>query len=250
MEKHNTPVINVAFNSAAPGADIEVFERYQKWSTEVYLPMQMKVIGLKGIDFYHVIRENLEYPVVGVIYHWENLQAWETFPNSPKGAAISQEAAVWVKRGVRDPIWSVVYELIKSYRSLPLSSTDKPDTRIENAPVMSLEAFRLSPEDKEKYVNWFTEYGYSSFIPLFVRLPGFKGYDWYKYTGLTRSQDVREHEYPKYLSIIYFENTQAFDNFVKSPELAAFFKVMRSVFPRSLRYGWYVQYQLVQSWRK
>ena len=247
MEKHNAPVISMTFVNRAPGADIEVFERYRKWVNEVYLPLQMNIPGLRGIDSYQAARESLEYPVTGVVYHWENLQAYGT-PNTPERTAIQQEAAAWVKRGVRDPIWSVVYELIKSYRNVSPSS-GRPDTRIEGAPVMSLEAFRLSAEDEEKYVSWFTDYGCSSFIPLFLRLPGFKGYDWYKYMGLGRGPDMREHEYPGYISMIYFENTSAFDNFVKSPELASFLKVMRSVFPRALKYEWYVQYQLVKSVR-
>jgi hypothetical protein len=147
MEKNSSPIISINFNNRTPGADIEVFERYLKWSTEVYLPLQMNIPGLRGIDYYQAGRESLEYPAVGYIYHWENLQAWENSPNSPEGAAIRQEVDVWVKRGIRDPIWSAVYELIKSFRSGPLSSAGRPDTRIENAAVMSLEAFRLSPED-------------------------------------------------------------------------------------------------------
>jgi heme-degrading monooxygenase HmoA len=81
-------------------------------------------------------------------------------------------------------------------------------------------------------------------------MPGLKGYDWYKYETSRKESDVREREYPKYLSIIYFENTQAFDGFVKSPEAEAFFKMMRSVFPRGLKYEWYAQYQLVKSFRR
>jgi len=248
MEKLNLPVISMMFGNRAPGADIEVFERFRRWTLEVYNPLQLKATGLKGIDNYQVVRESLEYPSYGLIFHFENWQAWENFAKAPEFAAIQREAVVWVKRGVRDPVWSSAYELVKSYRSEPLTP-GKPDTRIENAPVISLEAFLLSTEDEEKYVAWFTEYG-NSFIPLFLRLPGFKGCDWYKYAGSRSIRDVREQDYPKYLSIFYFENTQSFDNFVKSPELAAFLKIMRSVFPHGLRYDWYVQYQLVKSLRK
>jgi heme-degrading monooxygenase HmoA len=250
MEKQNAPLISLNFNNRMPGADAEVFERYTRWTTEVYMPLQMKFPTLKGIDYYRAVKESLDYPIIGYIYHWPSLKAWETFTDSPEGTAVRQETVVWIKRGVRDPIWSVVYELVRSFRSGSTSAIGQPDTLIENAPVMSLEAFRLSPEDEEKYVSWFTEYGCSSFVPLFLRLPGFKGYDWYKYTGPGRqSQNAREQEYPSYVSLIYFENTRAFDNFVKSPELASFLKVMRSVFAHGLGYEWYVQYQLIKSVR-
>lgn len=237
----NAPVLDLTFHSRAPGADYEVFQRYLKWREEVYGPLLIRVPEVKQLDNNEIVKTSLEYPHYGSILHWDNLHARENFFKTTESKAIVDELAIWVKRGVREPIWSVSYELMKSFRSESSSPVSKPDTRIENAPVMSLEAFRLSPEEEEKYFNWFNEFGCSSFVPLFVRLPGLKGYDWYKDTNLRRTPDaVREHEYSKYLSIIYFENIQAFDNFVESPELAAFLKMMGSVFPHGLNYKWYV----------
>jgi hypothetical protein len=76
------------------------------------------------------------------------------------------------------------------------------------------------------------------------------GYDWYEDTGLRRRQDIREKEYPKYLSLIHFANIEAYEIFAKSPELATMQKSMRSVFPGGLNYKWDAQYQLIKSWRK
>jgi hypothetical protein len=42
----------------------------------------------------------------------------------------------------------------------------------------------------------------------------------------------------------------SFENYRKSPELVAFQKAIRNVFPNGLSLKWYVQYQLMQSWRK
>jgi len=246
----NAPVINLTFHNRAPGADPEVFQRYLKWREEVYGPMLIKIPEVKELDNNEIIRDSLEYPHYGSILHWENLQAREMHLKTTEAKAVNDELNAWVKRGIRETIWSKTYMLIKSFRSGKAYSASQRDTRIDNAPIVSLEAFRLSDEEQEKYFNWFNEFGCSSFVPLFMKLPGLKGYDWYQATGLPPSLDLREHEYPKYLSMIYFENIQAFENFVESSELAAFLKMMGSVFPYGLNYKWYVQYQLTKSWRK
>jgi hypothetical protein len=62
--------------------------------------------------------------------------------------------------------------------------------------------------------------------------------------------EVREWEYPDYISIIYFDDLAAFENYQSSPELIAFKKAICNIFPNGLNYRLYVQYQLVKSWRK
>jgi hypothetical protein len=245
----NAPVISLNFHSPAPGADPEVFQRYLKWREQVYSSLLIKIPQVKELVNNEIIRDSLEYPHFGTILHFENLQSLESYNNSEESKAVVGELSAWAKRGIRESIWSVTYELIKSIRSGAAYTPSRPDTRIENAQVVSLEAFRLSAEEEEKYFNWFNDFGFDSFVPLFTRFPGLKGYDWYRFLRLGLV-DAKEDEYPKYLSLIYFENIPAFDNFVKSPELAAFLKMLGSVFPRGLNYKWYVQYQLTKSWRK
>jgi hypothetical protein len=67
-------------------------------------------------------------------------------------------------------IYVIVYTL-KKYEKTGVFF--KPGTKIENAPVMLLQGFRLSTEEQEKYSRWLSENGYV-FIPLFLRLPGLK----------------------------------------------------------------------------
>jgi hypothetical protein len=139
---------------------------------------------------------------------------------------------------------------VRSFRSKPVFSDSNEDTRIENAPFLHLEAYRLSREEQNKYVKWFNEFGIPIFMPLFMKIPGFGGYDWYNNTGLRLRDFVAESEYPEYLSVMYFESIKQYDEFLISPELAGFYKAMRSVLPNRLIYSWYTQYQLFQSWRK
>ena len=57
-------------------------------------------------------------------------------------------------------------------------------------------------------------------------------------------------EYPLHLSMLQFDNIDAYDNYTKSIELAGFRDHMKVPFPGGLDFKWYVQYQLIKSWRK
>lgn len=115
---------------------------------------------------------------------------------------------------------------------------------------MHIEAYRFSAGDAAKYEKWFAEYAFNIFIPLFMKLPGIKGYDHYKDTGIRIAQAFREKDYPAYMSIAYLDNLEAFRNYEKSPELANFRKNLKNVFPDGKGYQWWVQYQLIKNWRK
>jgi len=247
----NAPAINIGGTSPAPGADIDAWNRYENWLCEVYLPfLLLKIPGATGADRYWIIKENSLYPSRITIRHFQNLKMWENSHKLSERIAVEEEMATWVKRHVIDYVWATSYILIKSFRSEPSDAPGVKDTKIENAPIMHIESYRLRPEDEEKYVKWLNDYGFNVLIPLFVGLPGLKGYDFYKHTGLKGISEVREWEYPIFLFILYFENVEAFENYEKSREFTAFQKALRNVFPNGLNLRWYVEYQLVRSWRK
>jgi len=82
-----------------------------------------------------------------------------------------------------------------------------------------------------------------------MKQAGLKGYDYYKYVGVSVFHNIFEKEYPTYFLAIYFENVKDFENFEKSNELAVCRKTLLDVFPMGFKYEWYVQYQLVKSLR-
>jgi hypothetical protein len=178
----NAPVITVTGISHYPGADSELWERFTKWDDEVYGPTNLRTVGATEYDRYQIIKESPDYPERCMIYHFENLKAREDNVKNPEKIAISEDVSTWSKRGVREVIWSVHYELLKGFRREPGLKGNKEATKIENAPITNLEGFRLSPEEQEKYDEWLTNFGYS-FISLFIKLPGLKGYDFYKYNN-------------------------------------------------------------------
>jgi hypothetical protein len=245
----NRPIITITGRSPAAGAEKDDYQRYRKWADEVYGPLIIRAPESVDNDTYEIYQANPQYPRHIHILHYKTLIAREISNKTSLSKDIDRERIAWDKRGVVDSLWNVTYAMIKSFRSQPVYSTDNKDTRIENMPIMHLEAYSLSREEQERYLNWFAGFGSDVFMPIFMKFPGVAGFDFFKDTGLRRAPFSEKH-YPTLLSIIYFKSTEAFNDFTNSPELAGFLKATKNVFGRRLTYEWYVQYQLVKSWRK
>lgn len=246
----NAPVMTLAGTSSAAGVYSEIWERFKKWNEEVYMPLHMTIPGRTGIDLYQMVKQSPEYPSELIVWHTKDIKAAEESFTNPERIAVAGEFTSWVKRRVIETIWNARYALIKSFRSELSNAQGKEDTRIENAPILHIEGYRFRPDDQDKYSTWLNEYGFSSFIPLFMRLPGIKGYDCYKKVSYKSLVEAREWEYPDFVSALYFQDMTAFENYEKSPELVAYQKALRNVFPNGLNLRWYVEYQLVRSFRK
>lgn len=247
----NRPVISITAMSRAPGADKDAFERFQQWGTEVYTRISVKLPEVIGTDGYRITKINPEYPETITIGHYKSLKDRLAYVSSSQHSDIVKEFTSWTQRHIIEQIWSTNYVLLKSFRAKRDNSIFIPDTLIENAPILHMEAFRVSQEEGEKYFNWFGNFGCDVFMPLLLKLPGLVGYDWYQNIAeYNRKENLREVDYPKYLSMIYFEDLNPYDNFIKSPERESLEKSMRSIFPFGLKYEWHVQYQLFDSQRK
>jgi hypothetical protein len=79
-----------------------------------------------------------------------------------------------------------------------------------------------------------------------MKLPGLSGYDFYRFVRIAGNSnvDILEKDYPPFVSILYFENSFALENYKTSRELAAFQKVMQADFSGVLNPKWDVAYQL------
>jgi hypothetical protein len=117
---------------------------------------------------------------------------------------------------------------------------------------MHLEGYTVASPSESEYNAWFNRWACDFYIPALMRLPGMKEYDCYKLIGvpLTGSWSSKQVEYPQYLSVIYFENPEAFQDYERSIELAAFSKAIKADFPTDIERKWYVLYELMKSWRK
>jgi hypothetical protein len=245
----NAPVININFINIAPSVDEDTAGRYEKWVKEAYMPIIMKTVEITGADRYALVRSSREYPSMGVVRHYGNMVTFENYSRTSVNKDINEDLNAWSKRGVREGAWSAAYELVHGFRAGASFQGEIKDTKIENAPLMHLEGYRMSLEEAERFNKWFDTYS-RVFMPLFIKNCGLKGYDYFKYSGLAPAVSAKETEYPSHISILYFENIEAFEHFDRSSEQSSFQSALRTIFPLGLNYKWYVQYRLTQSWRK
>ncbi len=113
---------------------------------------------------------------------------------------------------------------------------------MEEKPVIHIAARSFKPEEEEKHNNYFEKWFYEAYVPRLGEVTGLKGADRYRI--------VKESpRYPKYIQILQFDNLKAYEEYERSPDLAAMRTSFDANFPGS-DYRWFVQYQLARSWRK
>lgn len=245
----NPTVISLSGFSRYPGVDPATWARFTTWLTEGYAPLMMQWPARSGIDFYQAVRETPLFPLICVINHHASLTSLQEAAKMPEMVAIYQDMVVWGRRNVPDGWGAANYALERSFRRDASLPGDRPDTRVADGQFLHIEAIELSPEDREKYHRWFAEYG-ASVIPLFFKL-GMMGYDCYQYLGSqARHFNLMAADWPAYLTLMFFENAEAFSLYEQSPERVTFNKTLRNVLPLRLNYRWYVQYRLIKSARK
>jgi len=139
--------------------------------------MLSKLPEIKAIERYSIINRNPEYPSNGSIAYYDRLEDWEKRLAAPDEVSIRvrQDLAAWQKRKVMEFIWSATYRLLAKYRTDKVTTENKMDTRIENATVMHMEAYRLSEEDHKKYNKWLEEFAFNIFGPCSYRFRVLKG---------------------------------------------------------------------------
>ncbi len=229
----------------------EYFDRFSNWISEVYYPLGIKC-GRKAIERYHIVKVDPKYNITVSMMYYQDFDALTNFLNDPE--IIYSNNDLNITYGPRrEVLWGAGYEKLKGFRnSEPRPSTDLT-TLNESSPVMHLEGYNLDPEDFGKYHSWFAKWGYQFYIPLIMKMPGLTEYSHYRIIDYDQPEVMRPQNFsvhPKYLSVLQFENLKAFQNYEKSTELAAFREAMKIPFPNGLPFQWYVQYQLIRSWRK
>jgi len=147
-------------------------------------------------------------------------------------------------------IWGGVYRLVKGVRhDVALPGKAQIATQIVNAPLMHIEILNLGTAEYKRYASWFNSVGSDIFIPLFMETTELMGWDLLEWTGNVREY-FKVKEYPTYLSLLYFQSIDDFNDFEKSPALAAFKRAVKQILPEGISYKWYVQYRLWDIHRK
>ena len=249
----NRPTIRIQGSRIQP----EYQERYTKWLLEVYLPLFMKVPEMRGIDCYKITKQNPQYPPRVVMMSYANRIEQVKVRSSPIVADVQKDIrTTWMSR--TEVIWYPAYELIKNFRNQNVAITAGDLLNTEKAPILQMEGYSLSPEDREKFETWFTKWGYELYIPWLMKSAGLSEYSFYRLidvdlTGAPGRQyntPRRAVEHPSFLSILHFENLDAYERYENSVELAGFRDHIRLSLPNGLDFKWYVQHQLLKSFRK
>ncbi len=247
----NAPVIIISASKTLP----EYRERYYQWVYEVYYPRRLQNPLLKGIDAYRIVKENVDYNPSFSIHQFGSLNDLENAYNSQEWVSTSRDRdTTFQQTGRSERFWSAAYQLMRNFTNPSGDSQTNKGQGTDDARIIHLEGYRLAPEEEERYDTWFTKWGYEVYIPLLMKLPGLRGHAQYKHTLVNIPDTDRKTknfvEYPPYLSILTFDNLEAYKNYENSLELAALKGALRAPFPRGLEYRWWVQYRLIKSWRK
>jgi hypothetical protein len=222
-------------------------ERFQNWLFEAYVPLFLKQPSLKMVDFYQIIKENPLYPELLGVYHHSNINAFEKIHENPDWIAIFNDMNKSFSRV--EHVWGQNYHLLRSFVNVTHPVANDPKS--VDTSIIHIEAFKLSPEEHERYKDWFVKWAYRVYIPVLMKLPGLKEYDHYQ--RLDVNHDVPSWNYigkpvvtecPPFISIIYFENYE------NSPELISFKRAINLEVSNNLVPEWYIQYRLMRSWRK
>jgi hypothetical protein len=245
----NAPVIEIVAWKFQP----EYQERWGKWQMEVFFPILTKSKWVKRIERYERTKESAKYIRYITIRQYEDLEAIANFEKSPEWIEIFNDMkTTWANR--RDVVWHAAYQLIKSFSNTQTTFLELGEyERVENVTIMHLEGYGLPFEKEANYEDWVSKWGCDVFIPLLMKLPGLQEYSLYKlidydWPEWLKAKDFDAH--PPYLSVLHFQNINAFRSYENSAELAAFKYALRVPFPRGLDNKWYVQYQLMKSWGK
>jgi hypothetical protein len=196
-------------------------EQFKNWRFEAYIPILLKIPGLERVEYYQIIKENPLYPYFLGIFHYSELPDRLKRSDSPDWHAVMEDQAKTFSRV--EPFWSKHYLFLRNFDNV--SNPAFPEPKTDDAPIIKIEAFKLSPDQTERYNEWFVKWAYRVYIPVLLMLPGFKEYIHYqkseydaavlhKITGLPIVT-----EYPRYVSVLHFANQESCENYENSPAL-------------------------------
>lgn len=104
-------------------------------------------------------------------------------------------------------------------------------------PIINVITSQCQPQDEVRFNKWYNEVH----IPMLMKYKGVKRVARYK---VTREKS----EKPRYVAIYQFDSQKDFENFGKSPELAAAIAEMKQSWPQGLDIISRVQQELIKEW--
>jgi hypothetical protein len=220
--------------------------RFGKWMEGAYMPLIARTGWVAALDRFRIIQDNPLYPDYVTFYSVDTLQSIKNLWDEKDTIAVERDIEKTFA-GKCDWFSHALYRRLRSFIKEPAARM-KPGV----VSVVSVEAYSLPFLGKTRYEAWFEEYGYDIFLPLIMKLPGIIAYNHYLLLdiGFLNFEIGPIPEQPPYLSVICFNDLEAYENYAKSKELGAFRVAIKAAVTGNIELKWDVQYQLVQSWRK
>jgi hypothetical protein len=243
----NKPIITLSGRTVPPAVE----EKYDQWTEGAYIPLYMKLPGIRGIDSYKIIKKNFEVPSRLVIYHRDNLENCKKTAVSQEGIAITRDREITF--GMVEAFYVSVYELSRTFKKGEPSAKVSNDTIVNDAPVIHIEGYEIPADKYEKYEGWFNKWASRVYVPLLLEIPGVKACNFFRLVDYRdpRYENVRfvESEMPRFISITYLQDSASAEEFNLSLQLAAFRRNMELEFQDNLKTVWNTEYQLFASHR-
>jgi hypothetical protein len=241
------PIITLAGRTIPPAVE----EKYDKWSEGAYIPLYMKLPGMRGIDEYKIIKKNFELPSRLLIYHSDNLENRQKRAASRDAVATARDRQITF--GMVEHFFLSTYELERTFKKDELSAKVSNETIVNEAPIIHIEGYEIPANKYEKYEGWFNKWASRVYVPLLLEIPGVKACNFFRLVDYKdpRYENVRfvESEMPRFISITYLQDSASAEEFNLSIQLAAFRRNMELEFPGNLKTIWNTEYELFASHR-
>ncbi len=104
-------------------------------------------------------------------------------------------------------------------------------------PIINIITTQCQPADEARFNKWYNE----THIPMLRKFKGVKGVARYKIIN-------DKAEKPQYIAVYHFDSLKDFEDFGKSPELAAAIAEMKESWPQGIEIVGRVQHELIQQW--
>jgi len=237
---------------------------YFKWAKASFAPMLMSTGYFLGVERGVPIEDKLISRRRLSIGYYKDLESYLAHMATPEQDAYYKDInTTWGGKFERSSSTYLVVRRLKGVQSIPINKGDivDKDTYLKefaegSEPIVLLRGLGLNSDDWEKYDAWVKEWGYKIYIPLLLKIPGVIEYCRCWLSNVWREGPVVKPgitintEYPQDLSIIYFENLKAYQNFQKSKELEVYDKNLAAAFPGGLNYKWNNAFQLMVRFSK
>ena len=108
----NNAIIQIVASQSSP----ETEEEFNRWYTNVHVPMLFGYKGVKQASRYQRIGDDEKSGKFLAIYEFESKEAMEAFPLSPEFAAAVEDFEKNKRKVGFSLEWSASYELIESWK--------------------------------------------------------------------------------------------------------------------------------------